>query len=50
MLGATRTVRLIADPVGSPQSVGTDPIHVAPGQFIEWRLENELAMSSVGVY
>jgi hypothetical protein len=50
ILGPTRTIRLVAHPIGSPSSIGTELIHVQPGQFIEWRLENELALSSVAVY
>jgi hypothetical protein len=50
MLGSSRTVRLVAHPIGSAQAIGTELLHIEPGQFIEWRLENELAMSSVGVY
>jgi hypothetical protein len=50
MLGHSRTVRLIAHAVGSNSSISTESIHVQPGQFIEWRLESELARSSVAVY
>ena len=50
MLGHSRTVRLIAHAVGSNGSITTESIHVQPGQFIEWRLESDLARSSVAVY
>jgi hypothetical protein len=50
MLGPTRSVRLVAHPVGSARSINTELIHVQPGQFIEWRLENQLSFSSVAVY
>jgi hypothetical protein len=50
MLGPTRNIRLVAHPIGSPRSVDTELIHVQPGQFIEWRLETELAASTVAVY
>ena len=50
MLGPTRTVRLVAHPIGSTETIGTDLLHIDPGQVIEWRLENQLALSSVGVY
>lgn len=50
MLGHSRTVRLIAHAVGSNSSISTESIHVQPGQFIEWRLESDLARSSVAVY
>jgi len=50
MLGPSRNIRLIADPIGSAQVIDTELLHIEPGQYIEWRLANELAMSSVGVY
>lgn len=50
MLGQSRSIRLLADPVGSGQWIRTEVIHVQPGQFIEWRLERQLARSSVAVY
>jgi len=50
MLGPERNVRLIAHPIGSNQMIDTELLHVQPGQFIEWHLESQLAMSSVGVY
>jgi hypothetical protein len=50
MLGQTRSVRLVADPVGAESGIQTELIHVQPGQFIEWRLESQLARSTVSVY
>jgi len=50
ILGPTRTIRLIAHPIGSPSSIDTELIHVQPGQFIDWHLENDLTLSSVAVY
>jgi hypothetical protein len=50
MLGHSRSIRLIGHPVGSHSSISTELIHVQPGQFIEWRLESDLARSSVAVY
>lgn len=50
MIGQTRNIRLLADPIGSTQGIGTEVIHVQPGQFIEWRLESSLARSTVAVY
>jgi hypothetical protein len=50
MLGHSRSVRLIAHAVGSNSSISTELIHVQPGQFIEWRLESDLARSAVAVY
>jgi len=50
MLGQSRNVRLLADPVGSEGWIRSEMIHVQPGQSIEWRLESQLARSSVMVY
>jgi hypothetical protein len=50
MLGQSRNVRLLADPVGSEGWIRSDMINVQPGQSIEWRLESQLARSSVMVY
>lgn len=50
MIGQSRNIRLLADPIGSQDAVGTETIHIQPGQFIEWRLESQLARSTVAVY
>ena len=50
MLGQSRNVRLLADPVGSEGWIRSEMINVQPGQSIEWRLESQLARSSVMVY
>jgi hypothetical protein len=50
ILGPTRTIRLVAHPIGSPSSIDTELIHVQPGQLIDWHLENDLTLSSVAVY
>ncbi len=50
MLGQSRTIRLLADPVGSEGWIRSETIHVQPGQSVEWRLESQLARSSVMVY
>ncbi len=50
MIGPSRSIRLTAHPIGGTGAVGTDLIHVQPGQFIEWRLESQLARSTVSVY
>jgi hypothetical protein len=50
MLGHSRSVRLFAHAVGSNSSISTELIHIQPGQFIEWRLESDLAQSAVSVY
>ncbi len=50
MIGQSRNIRLIADPIGASKGTGTELIHIQPGQFIEWRLESQLARSTVSVY
>jgi hypothetical protein len=50
MLGQSRTIRLLADPVGSDDWIRSETINVQPGQSVEWRLESQLARSSVMVY
>jgi hypothetical protein len=50
MIGESRNIRLLADPIGSDASARTETLHIQPGQFIEWRLESQLARSTVGVY
>jgi len=50
MIGQSRNIRLLADPIGSEDAVRTETIHIQPGQFIEWRLESQLARSTVAVY
>jgi hypothetical protein len=50
MLGQSRNVRLLADPVGSEGWIRSEMINVQPGQSIEWRLESQLSRSSVMVY
>lgn len=43
-------IRLYADPIGSRRGYLTEPIQVAPGQRVEWQLENNLRLSSVSVW
>jgi hypothetical protein len=50
MIGQSRNIRLLADPIGASKGIGTELIHIQPGQFIEWRLESQLARSTVAVY
>jgi hypothetical protein len=50
MLGESRLIQLIGDPVGEDGNIGTELLKIQPGQTIEWRLESQLARSSVSVY
>jgi len=43
------TVRLLVDPVGSPQAYLTDPILVSPGDIVELRVAGVIGMSSWSV-
>lgn len=38
-------IRLLADAVGSPESVQAELMHVEPGDVIEWTLESDLGRS-----
>lgn len=50
MVGGAGEVRLMAAPIGSLQRFYSDPLHVSPGQVVEWRLENTLPLSSVRIW
>lgn len=43
---ATTSFRLLADPVGSSETFVSDVVTVNPGERVQWRLENHLALSS----
>lgn len=48
-LAGTGVLYLIADPVGSPYVYTSSGILVDPGATVDWRLENNLALSSYSV-
>ena len=48
-MGGERTIRLMGDPIGSPEYVYTELIHVQEGQRIEWWIETNIDRSSVMV-
>ena len=50
MLGQSRQLYLIGDPIGSPEVIRTETLTIQPGQYIEWWLESGLSRSSVAVY
>lgn len=50
MVGGAGEVRLMAAPIGSLQRFYSDPLHVSPGQMVEWRLENNLPLSSIRIW
>jgi hypothetical protein len=47
MIGTGRTIRLEANPVGSPRRMTTEAFTVQGGQHVEWTLETELDRSTV---
>jgi hypothetical protein len=49
-LGATGTIRLMADPIGGASVLTSESLAVQPGQSITWTLENSLSRSSVMVH
>jgi hypothetical protein len=50
LLGIGREIRLLGDPIGSPDFARTEMLVVLAGQYIEWTLETDLRRSSVGVF
>lgn len=49
-MSGTEAVRLVADPIGSPNTYVTPSVQVSPGEQIEFDIENHLAISSVSVW
>ena len=49
MLGQSKTIRLIAEPIGDENSYTTDILVVQPGQIIELNVENLLSRSSYNI-
>ncbi|MFW6192475.1 MAG: hypothetical protein ACOC83_03225 [Gemmatimonadota bacterium] len=50
VLGGHRSVRLLADPVGSTDTYTTETILIDPGDRIEWTLRNPFSLSSIQLY
>ena len=46
MLGQSKTIRLIAEPIGDESRYTTDLLVVQPGQVVELNVENLLARSN----
>jgi hypothetical protein len=38
-------IQLLADPIGSPETVKTEALHLVPGDVLEWTIEDALARS-----
>ncbi len=49
MLGESKIVRIIAEPVGAEGSYTTDPLRVDPGQSVELDVESVLSKSSYSI-
>lgn len=50
LLGASRQIALVADAIGSRETVRSETLVIQPGQYVEWTLESSLRRSSVAVY
>ncbi|MGH7526403.1 MAG: hypothetical protein ACREMX_06835 [Gemmatimonadales bacterium] len=50
MLGQSKLIRVIAEPVGEDSRYTTDPMLVQPGQVVEVNVESHLSRSSYTVH
>lgn len=50
MMSQSGSLRLIADPIGGVDRYLTQPLNVWPGQRVEFKIENHLAISSIAVW
>ncbi|HEY7480901.1 MAG TPA: hypothetical protein VH680_10355 [Gemmatimonadales bacterium] len=48
-IGSTGNARLRADAIGGARSVTSEYLHIQPGQWLRWTLENELRRSFLTV-
>lgn len=46
----TGSIALLADPVGSTSTYSTGPIHVVPGQVVDFTIQNNIRISSYAVW
>jgi hypothetical protein len=49
MLGQSKTIRIIAEPIGDETRYTTDILLVQPGQIIEFNVESTIARSNYSV-
>ena len=49
MLGQSKTIRIIAEPIGDETRYTTDMLVVQPGQIVEVNVENLIARSSYNI-
>ena len=50
LMNASGELRLVADPIGSQDVHVSQPVQVWPGQTVQFKIENHLAISSVAVW
>lgn len=46
-ISPTGELQLLADPIGARRTMTSEPIHVFPGQAVEWTLQADLRQSSL---
>ena len=49
MMAQSGNLRLVADPIGSRERHTSQPVTIWPGQRVEFRIENNLPISSIAV-
>jgi hypothetical protein len=50
LLEQSNDIRLVLAPIGSNRSHATDPLLIRPGQLVELTLDNNIGLSSWGVW
>jgi hypothetical protein len=50
LLGESSDIRIVSAPIGSNRSHSTEPLLVRPGQLVQLTLENNIGLSSWGVW
>ncbi|HEU4586060.1 MAG TPA: hypothetical protein VFR95_09935, partial [Gemmatimonadaceae bacterium] len=50
LLGQLGAIRLVADPVGSSQTITSPTVVVKPGTRLVWTLATDLTRSSLAIY
>jgi hypothetical protein len=48
-ISATGELQLLADPVGSRRTFTSEPIHVFPGQAVEWVIQADVRQSTLTI-
>jgi hypothetical protein len=50
MVRAAGNIRLLVDPIGSNDTFVSEPLHIRPGQQVEFTVQNHIAISTVSVW